>query len=385
MQKKAFNYIDSKKQEMISLWEQLVNMESGSFNKENVDKVALFLANFAKTMGAKTKIAEFPHAGNGLVMEFGEPTNKPHVCFMGHYDTVFPLGTVSKRPFKIEDGKAYGPGVLDMKAGVVIQLYVAKALLSAGYDLRQIKIILAGDEESGHHNSEMPAVFEKECLGAIAAINFETGDINNALVVGRKGTASYNFSVKGIAVHAGRDPEKGASAILEIAHKIIDIQELNDYKSGITFNVGKIKGGVARNAVPDNAEIEVDIRVLDETQFDQVENMISKIATKTYVQGTNTKYERTLGISPMKATKENQRLFELVNRVSEKLGFDKPHSIISGGGSDSAYSTKVGVPTIDQMGVKGQWNHSDREYAVVETLFERAKLAIACVLELEKF
>ncbi|MDR3258828.1 MAG: M20 family metallopeptidase [Fusobacteriaceae bacterium] len=381
----AFNYINSKKQEMITLWEQLVNMESGTMNKENVDKVALFLKNFAESMGAKAKITEFSQAGNALVVEIGEPTNKPHVCFVGHYDTVFPYGTVAKRPFKIENGKAYGPGVLDMKAGIVIQLYVAKALMEAGYNLRQIKIILAGDEESGHHNSEMPKVFEKQCQGAIAAINFETGDVSNALVIGRKGTAAYNFFVKGIAVHAGRDPEKGASAILEIAHKIIDIQELNDYKSGITYNVGKIKGGVTRNAVPDEAEIEIDIRVMDETQFDEVENKISKIAAKTYVKGTTTKYIRTIGIAPMKLIKENERLFELVSRVSEKLGFAKPHSIISGGGSDSAYSTKVGVPTIDQMGVKGEWNHSDREYAVVDTLFERAKLAIACVLELENF
>jgi glutamate carboxypeptidase len=216
-------------------------------------------------------------------------------------------------------------------------------------------------------------------------MNFETGDIHDAIVVGRKGTASYDITVKGVSVHAGREPENGRSAILEMAHKIIDIHALTDFEKGITFNVGTIKGGVARNAVPDYAEIAIDVRVMEIEQLDYVDKKMREIAEKTYIEGTTTTCARGVGILPMSRTRENERLFEYVKGVAEDIGLAVPHAIVSGGGSDSAYSVKAGVPTVDQMGAKGQWNHSDREYAVVDTMFERAKLAIACVLELDKF
>lgn len=383
VQEKAFAFIDSHKDAMLALWENLVNMESGTQHKEDVDKVALFLKETVEKLGGCARIVEFAAAGNGLVAEFGKPTSKPHVCFMGHYDTVFPHGTTAKRPFKIEDGKAYGPGVLDMKAGIVIQLFAAKALSESGYADRQIRLVLAGDEETGHPKSDMGKVFEQECKGAVAAFNFETGDISGALVVARKGTVAYDLTVKGVSVHAGREPEKGRNAILEIAHKVIDIQALTDYAKGVTFNVGTIKGGVARNAVPDHAEIGVDVRVMEAEQLETVDRDIQKIAAKTYIEGTHTTCSKHAGIAPMPRTAGNEKLFELVKRVSAELGIQTPTAIISGGGSDSSYSVKVGVPTIDQMGVKGQWNHSDREYAVVDTLFERARLAVACVLQLD--
>ncbi|MDR1620877.1 MAG: M20 family metallopeptidase [Synergistaceae bacterium] len=384
MREKVFQFIDSRRNEMLASWETLVNMESGSLHKEDVDKVAAFLKETAESLGARSRLVEFAQAGNGLVAEFGVQTEKPHVCFLGHFDTVFPHGTVSERPFKIEDGKAYGPGVLDMKAGVVIQLYAAKALMEAGYSDRRICVVLAGDEETGHPKSDMPRVFEEQSKGACAAFNFETGDVSNALVVGRKGTTSYDMTVKGVSVHAGREPEKGRSAILEIAHKIIAIQALTDYDKGITFNVGTVKGGVARNAVPDHAEIGIDVRVMEPEQLDYVDKKIEEIAAHTYVEGTITTCVRGAGIPPMSRTPGNERLFDLVRRVSECLGFETPSAVVSGGGSDSSYSVKMGVPTIDQMGAKGQWNHSDREYAVVSSLFERAKLAAACVLDLDR-
>jgi glutamate carboxypeptidase len=383
VQEKAFRYIDSKRDEMIALWEKLVNMESATADKEDVDKVADFLGKTLDSFGARTRIFEFAGAGNGLKADFGVPADKAHICFLGHYDTVFARGTTSRRPFRIEDGKAYGPGVLDMKGGVVIQMYAAKALMDAGYSGRQIRILLAGDEETAHPNSDMARVFEEECAGARAAFNFETGDITGTLVVGRKGTASYDISVKGVAAHAGREPEKGRSAILEIAHKVIEIQSLTDYEKGITFNVGTIKGGTVTNAVPDHAEIGIDVRVLQPDQYEYVDRKIAEITAQTHVEGTTAVCVKKSMLLPMPRTPGNEQLFALVRRVSEELGFQLPSPIVSGGGSDSAYSVKAGVPSIDQMGVKGQWNHTDREYAVVESLFERAKLLIACILTLD--
>lgn len=382
LREKAFRFIDSHREEMIDFWRALVNIPTGSHHKQGVDEAAEFICASIKRAGGEARLVEYKTAGNGVVATFGTPTAKAPMCFLGHFDTVFPKGKES--PFKIEDGKAYGSGVLDMKGGVVIQIFAARALMAAGFNERQIKIVLAGDEEIAHLNSDMAKVFEDESRGAIAAFNFETGDISNTIVVGRKGTAGYHIEVKGVSVHAGREPEKGRSAILELAHKVIDIQALNDFTSGITFNVGTIKGGIAPNAVPDHAEIAVDVRVMKTEQLKWVEENIKAVCSKTYIDGTSTSYKLEPGIEPMIRSEGNERLFEFMKEVSAEIGFPTPEPIMSGGGSDSAYSVKAGVPTIDQMGVKGQWNHSSREYAVVETLFERAKLAAACVLEIER-
>lgn len=385
MRKKAFDFIDANREEMLVLWQKLVNMDSGSYDKEDVDRVAALLAAEIRKYGGTAEIIEFLQAGNGLSASFTPPSDKAPICFLGHYDTVFHRGESAKRPFRIEEGKAYGPGVLDMKAGVVIQIFAARALREAAYTDRQIKILLAGDEEIAHTKSDMAAIFERTCAGAVAAFNFETGDINDSLVLGRKGTSSYRITVKGVAVHAGREPENGRSAILEMAHKIIDIQALSDFEKGVSFNVGTIKGGVACNAVPDNAEIAVDVRVRTEEQFAWADEKIREITNRTYVEGTSSVCYADAGLPPMLRTQGNEKLFTYVKSVAEELGLPEPSPIISGGGSDSAFSVKAGVPTIDQMGVKGRWNHSDREFAVVETLFERTRLAVACVLGINAF
>lgn len=382
---KAFALIDGWRDEMVKFWGDLVNLESGSPHKEDVDKAALFLRDNINKFGGQAEILEFPEAGNSVVASFGEPTQKAHICFLGHFDTVFAHGSVSERPFTIKDGKAYGPGVLDMKGGVTIQLFAARALKEAGYTDRQIQVVLAGDEETLHFKSNMAEVFEQKARGAVAAFNFETGDISNTLVVGRKGSFIYEMEVKGVSVHAGREPENGRSAIREICHKVIDIEALSDYNGGLTFNVGIIKGGHVRNAVPDHAVIEIDVRLIRNDQVAYVEEKLNEIANKTYIDGTSTVLRRLPSMGPMERRPANDRLYEFVKGVAGEIGQEVSAAIVSGGASDSAYSVRADAPTIDQFGVKGQWNHSDREYGVVDTLFERAKLAVACVLDMDKF
>ena len=382
---KAFALIDGWRGEMVAFWEHLVNMESGSPHKEDVDKAALFLRDNINKFGGDAELIEYPEAGNSVSAVFGSPTTKAPVCFLGHFDTVFAHGTVAERPFTIKDGKAYGPGVLDMKGGVTIQIFAARALQEAGFSDRQIKIVLAGDEETLHPRSTMAKVFEEKAKGCVAAFNFETGDINNALVVGRKGSYAYRLEAKGVSVHAGREPENGRSAVRELCHKVIDIEALSDYSGGMTFNVGVFKGGFVRNAVPDHAVIEIDVRIVRNDQLAYVEEKLKEIAAKTYIDGTTTTLHVDNGMAPMERLEGNDKLFAFVKSTAGKIGQDISAPIVSGGASDSAYSVRAGVPTIDQMGVKGQWNHSDREYAVVETLMERAKLAVACVLDLDEF
>jgi glutamate carboxypeptidase len=272
---------------------------------------------------------------------------------------------------------------------VVILSYALKALRHVGYDERAIKVILAGDEESGHVHSTMAKVFEEESRGALAAFNCETAGPEGALAVGRKGVIRAELAVKGVSVHAGREPEKGRSAILEMAHKVIDIHKLTDFATGITYNVGTITGGTVFNAVPDFAKVEIDVRFLKNDDIPVVTARLREIADRTYVPDTKT--ELTLlgdgGVvfRPMEKTEGSCRLFEYVRRVFRETGIEgpEPTAMVSGGGSDSAYSVLAGVPTVDQMGVMGQWNHSPREFAFVESLFAGMKLLVACVLEIE--
>ena len=383
MQQKISDFIDGHREEMLSLWQELVNMESGSGNKAGIDAVSSRLQQVLGGEGAITRVAEMAKAGNMLIGEVGAGRGKPAVLFMGHMDTVFSLGTVAKRPFTIKEGTAYGPGALDMKGGIVAFLYAIKALNAAGYETRPLKVLLAGDEEIAHANSNAADVFMTEARGAVAAFNCETGFVDDAIVTGRKGSALFSLEVKGVAVHAGNEPENGRSAILEIAHKIIDIQNLTNWETGTTFNVGTIEGGTVPNAVPGHAKIVIDIRYLDPALMPDIQCQLEAIAAKTYVQGTTTTLTQAPGIPPMQTTDGGKKLFELVKKTYAELGIGTPYRKLVGGGSDSAYSVIAGVPTVCAMGVKGGRNHSPEEFAVVETLFERAKLLAACTINID--
>lgn len=388
---KAFDYVDSQREEILSHWEKLVNMESGSSDKSGVDAVAAELYQWFSAEGGDMTLHRFEEAGNAISAIFGAERPGTPIVFMGHFDTVFKRGTVADRPFRIEDGKAYGPGVLDMKGGVVAALFTLKTLNHIGFSDRPIRLILAGDEEVGHAKSTMASVFVELSRGCLAAFNFETGDPDNRLVVGRKGSMTVRVEVTGVSVHAGREPEKGRSAILELAHKIIALQNLTDYDEGTTFNVGVVSGGTVSNAVPDRASAQVDIRFMDERLAENIQGRLEAELAHTYVPDTTTSVTyvgaNKVSFLPMRKTRGNEQFFDHVCSVFKELGFagSVPTAIVSGGGSDSAYSVLAGVPTIDQFGVKGQWNHSPREYAFVESIFERIKLAVASVVRLGEF
>lgn len=380
-----FSYIDEHRQEMLDLWRELVNMESGSTDKAGVDRVQTKLKDLLEQEGAAVRIIEYEQAGNMLVAEISGEGNRPPVLFSGHVDTVFKTGTTATRPFFVKDGKAYGPGVLDMKGGVVAFLYAIKALKSAGFSERPIKILLAGDEETGHPNSNAADIFIREAAGSIAAFNCETGFVDDAIVVGRKGVARFDMEVRGIAAHVGNDPENGRSAIVEIAHKLLEIEKFTAWQEGVSFNVGVIEGGTVPNATPDYAKIKIDVRFVSENSIPKFTKQMEDIAAKTYVPGTTTLLTGGASFKPMQTTDDVKRLFALVKDTYAQMGLGEPYEKFVGGGADSAYTVIAGVPTVCAMGVKGGRNHSPEEYAVVETLFERAKLLAACVVNLNQW
>ena len=378
----GFNFIDKCKEDMLILWKELVNLESGSLNKKGVDSAIDKLKNIFDNEGFETEIVEFENAGNTLVAEIGKKGLKKGICFIGHIDTVFDEGTLKTNPFRIDNGKAYGPGVLDMKGGIVALVYAIKALESIGYKERPIKVIISGDEELGHANSNSGKIMLNESKGYEATFNCETGYADNGIIVGRKGAMGYTLEVEGVAAHSGNDYESGRNAILEMAHKIVDIQKLTDFNEGTTYNVGTIKGGTVSNSIPDYAKVEIDIRFTNNDKLDKIVNQLEEVVSKQYIEGTKTKLTKDSILYPMETTQGVKELFELVKKTAIEIGLKEPYPKTVGGSSDSSYTVMAGVPTVCAMGVQGEFNHTSREYAVVNTLFERTKLLLSCVLNL---
>lgn len=376
---KLYELLGSYNDEMLELWENLVNVDSGPDAHEGVKKVSDTVAEFLRNIGFFTRTINLPNAGNMLVAEYGDMT-QPFVVITGHMDTVFNKGAASARAFKIEDGKAYGPGVLDMKGGITIALFVLKALLAMNYQKHPIKIIFAGDEEIGHSCSTAPQEFVKEGTGAFAAFNMETGFPDNGLVVERKGMYQFMLEVFGRGAHVGNAPKNGRNAIKEIASKLLDIEALTDWDKGNTFNVGVIEGGTVCNSVAAYAKIICDLRFVDSSYLPDVKEALQKIVDKQYVEGTKTVLTSIVEFSAMKRLDTTMELFALVKRTAQEEGFSPVTAKAVGGASDSAYLTNIGIPTVCAMGVIGEHNHTVEEFAIVATMLERAKLLAAVLV-----
>lgn len=370
--------VDEYNEDMISLLEKLVNIDSGRDNPEGIDKVAHVVGDVLNSIGFKVEFLENPGICTHVIAR-KDGTGKKNVMVIGHMDTVFSKGTAAKRPFTIKEGKAYGPGVLDMKGGVVIALSALKALHDLDWNEKNITVFFCGDEESGHPVINTPELFMQEAKGKDAVFNMETGSDDGAVVVARKGVMYPDMTVKGIDVHAGKDPQKGASAVLELANKVVDLHNLTDYESGITYNVGVIKGGTVANAVAGEAHAKIDIRFVTCDQGEKALSDLRKVAEKTYVPGTHTTISNEkISFMPMERTEEGMKLFKIVKEQGCKLGIEpeiQPKFV--GGGSDACWTVMAGVPTVCAMGARGELNHGEKEYIQVYSLNERAKL-LAC-------
>lgn len=381
MKEDVFAYIDDHKAQMMDLWQDLVNQDSPASYREGVDLVAKRVFKELEEAGASTRWDE---EGKALIAEIPGDSRAP-VLLLGHMDTVFPVGEAARRPFTVEGSRVTGPGALDMKGGVAVMLSALKALHSAGFSGRPLKVILVSDEEIAHNGSKATVMLQREARGCAACFNCETGYEDNSLVIGRKGGVVFKAAVHGIAAHAGNNPRQGRSAIWEMAKKIDDIQNMTDWDKGITFNVGTIKGGTVSNAIPDYCEVEGDIRFQDPDISPFVKEELFKVLNHTYMEGTKTElllYHE--GMLPMKMTEENRKLFEFVKKTGEENGIPVSEGKFVGGGSDSGYVVYAGVPTVCAMGVKGRFNHTRDEYALKDSLFERAKLLGAVILKMNE-
>jgi glutamate carboxypeptidase len=369
---KLLAYIDTKEQEMLGFLEKLVNIDSGSFDKAGVDRVGSILADRIAALGFSVQRMPQKDYGDHLVCRKPGKGEK-RILFIGHMDTVFPLGTAKSRPFRVEAGRACGPGVVDMKGGIVCLLYALEALKATGhasYDQMGIDLVLNSEEELLSPTSR--PIIEKEAQGADAVCVFEPARPGGEYVIRRKGAGKYKLTVSGRTAHSGVYPERGRSAIGELAHKIIALHGLTDFSTGTTVNVGVIQGGERFNIVAEKAWAEFDLRVPSMEEAKRMEKRIREIVQTQTIPETAAELTGGLVFPPMEQTEEAKRLFEAVREAGRSLGLDL-RGISTGGGSDGNCAAQF-APTLDGMGPQGGEAHSDREYMEIASLAERSKV-----------
>lgn len=370
---KVLKHIEVQEQAMIDFLRQTVNIDSCYDDPEGNLRVAKLIGSMLDAMGFTVEYLTYPGICTH-VKAFRKGTGDKKVMVIGHLDCIQPKGSAAERPFTIRDGKAYGPGVLDMKGGIAISLYALQALYEQGWNDKDVTVFFCGDEEHAHPYTNAAELFEEAARGQQAVFNMETASAGHSALIGRKGNLYAEMQVTGLSAHAGADMEKGANAIIELAHKAIAISELTDFSRGLTCNVGAIEGGLVSNAVPDYAKIKIDVRYLREEDRDEVVAGLKEIAARNYVAGTRTEIvDLTERFTPMVVTDGNKALFEVVKEQAQKLGITMTAKV-GGGSSDAGWTVRAGAPTLCGMGAIGEFNHTTREYIFIDSLVQRAKL-----------
>ncbi|MGM0420918.1 MAG: M20 family metallopeptidase [Bacillota bacterium] len=378
--KKILEQIEAKEGEMIQELERLVNIDSGSYTKTGIDKIISRYEQIYTGLGFQTEIKKNEEYGSNLVAR-REGELEGSWLFLGHVDTVFPKGTAAKRPFKVDKqaDRAYGPGVCDMQSGLVILKSALETLIDLDTQLPDLVVLLNGDEEIGSPTSR--ELIEAAGREATACFVLEPGRESGAVVTARKGVGIYELIVSGRAVHAGSDHEKGISAVEELAHKILVVHELTDYDRGITLNVGVIEGGERPNIVADSARAEIDLRITEVEQAEEIEGKLREIAAEEHLPGAETQLKGGLNRPPMVKSSESERLFQIFAEVARAAGAEI-EAAATGGASDGNFVSALGVPTLDALGAVGGGAHSDQEYIVLSSLIQRTKMLAAGLAEL---
>jgi glutamate carboxypeptidase len=354
----------------------LVDEPSGSGDRKGVARVQERLAREFDALGFAVELVREKGLPRHLVARrAGRAAGAPRVLLLGHADTVFPPG--DRRRFS-KDGELYrGPGVADMKGGLVVLLEAVRAIGREAAAALEIEAVVNGDEELGSPDSR--ELIRERARGASAALVFENSEEEGALIAGRKGLGRASIRVRGRGAHAGIAPEKGASAVLAMAHKVIEISRLDDPARGLGVVVGIARGGLSRNTVPAEAEIEVDLRFRDARDGEQALARIREIAARTHVPGTWASVEGELHRPPMDPGGAGGALLPLAARCAQALG-GSARGVATGGGSDANLTAGLGVPTLDGLGVVGSEIHTREEWCLARSLGSRAALT-ALVLE----
>jgi glutamate carboxypeptidase len=369
---------------MVDLLREMVDLDSGSYNKPGIDAVGAVVARFLAGHGIA--VETLPQSRHGDCLRATTDWDGPignaggNVVLMGHRDTVFPDGEVARRPFTIRDGVAYGPGVADMKAGLVMNCFILAAFQKFGGAPAPLVGLFTGDEEIG--SPEGRAVIEAEARRARVVFNSEPGRANGNIVTARKGGVFMVMRITGRAAHSGGSFSEGISAIEELARKIVALHALTDIPRGITLNVGLVSGGQSVNTVAPWAEGQIDLRYIHPADRDDVMANIAAIVQTSFVPGTSAVLDIRGEFLPMTQSPAAKRLFELYVDAAAQSGFTTEGEF-AGGCADSGFTAGVGTPTLCSVGPVGGKAHSPDEFLRLDSLVPRAQACARAILHLD--
>lgn len=372
-------YFNSRRDQILEEILELVEMESPTLDYDRTSAISEYLTPKFEELGATV---EFLSGFNGLhFLAYYTPTQSVEddpILFLGHVDTVWPAGTLKTMPFRVEDGRAYGPGIFDMKSSIVLMLEALRHINTAGLKLRRpARFLLTCDEESGSHSSR--EFIESAAHDCSAVFVFEPSLPGGAAKTRRKGVANCTLRVRGVEAHAGLDPEKGTSAIFELAHQIQALHALNDFERGITVNAGIVRGGTGSNVIAGSAEAEIDVRFWTGQDGREVISRIRSL--KPVLSGASLEIDCDLNRPPLERTPELAALFSRVQTLAAELGYRLDEGP-AGGASDGNFTAALGIPTLDGLGVAGSGAHASHEHILVDDLAPRAALIARILTEL---
>ncbi|MFM7525123.1 MAG: M20 family metallopeptidase [Actinomycetota bacterium] len=359
--------LDAQREAMIDDLSRFVNVESPSLEHGCLERSAHFLADLmTRVLGKPPTIIESdrgPHV-------HWKGSNDTKVLIVGHHDTVFPLGTVARRPFTREGDIGRGPGIFDMKAGIVQAIYGVAAVK----EWYHTEILITADEEVGSHASR--ALLEERAKAAGAVLVLEPSADGGALKIARKGTGTFNVTITGRAAHAGLEPEKGVNALVELAAQVPLIAALAKPELGTTVTPTVAKAGTADNVVPDSATIAVDVRCVTPEEKDRLEREMSKLTAT--LAGARVEVSGGMNRPPLHESMTKE-LFAIAERVARDYGIAGLHGVAVGGGSDGNITAAVGVRTLDGLGAVGAGAHAETEHVRLDLMPERAALVAGLV------
>lgn len=359
---------------MVRLLGDFVRCESPSHSKTAVDSLGALVAREWRRRGANVRILRNPLCGNHVRAEVWLGERRPprkQIMVLGHMDTVYPLGTLAKMPFRVSGGRAWGPGTFDMKGGLVQALFAVEALKSTGIKANKRFVFLwTSDEEIGSESSRR--VIEREARRSDAVLVLEPSfGREGRLKTARKGVGGAEIIVTGRSAHAGIDPEKGVNAVHELALQIQRIMKLNDPRHGITVQATVVAGGTVSNVIPAHARAELDIRYWRTADGAELQRKFGRL--RPILNGARLEVRGERNRPPLERTAATRALFRHAQSLMRELGWPLGEAA-TGGGSDGNLTAALGVPTLDGLGAVGDSPHSLREYVVIRALPQRAAL-----------
>ncbi|WP_137127849.1 M20 family metallopeptidase [Roseomonas sp. HF4] len=380
-------WLASQKDAMLAELAEMVNTDGGSYDKAGVDRTGAQVKRFLAAHGIPTETVPRETHGDcirGIVEgghAIGTGNQRSNIVLMGHRDTVFPKGEPERRPFRIDGNLAYGPGVSDMKSGIVMNMFVLAAFAKFGGAPGPLVGLFTGDEEIG--SPEGRPVIEAEAKNARVVFNSEPGRASGNVVKARKGGVFSVVDIEGKAAHSGGNFEAGISAIGEAAHKIVAIHALTDLARGITLNVGLIQGGQSVNTTAPACQFQIDLRYVEADQRDEIMGKIHDIVARAHVPGTKARLAIKGEFLPLNPTPESERLFSVYQVSAADSGL-KVEGEFTGGCADSGFTAAMGAPTLCGVGPVGGKAHSPEEYLEVDTFVPRAQAMARAILRLER-